>query len=114
MQYPRELLRRFKSKVFQVHNIDTGIGVKSKKRTQVNGYKSEHDFIRTYKGPKGGFSIKLGILNFKQRLCVRNISLRDELFHDSHEISSTGHVGERKTLHRKANYTTARRSEMFF
>ena len=44
--------------------------------------------------------MKDGSLDFNQRLYVPNISLRNELLHDFHQIASAGHLEERKIRHR--------------
>ena len=51
-KYPQNLLRDFKNKGFHVHDVATITGAEKYKKSLINGYQRDHDFIRIYKNPK--------------------------------------------------------------
>ena len=99
-EYPKDLLVKFKRKSFKVNLLRT-VFTKSKfKETLIQAYPTDKEFKNMYENPKGRFTKDQGLLFYDLRLCVPNISLRNDLLHDFHALACAGHLGEKKTRHR--------------
>ena len=91
---------KFKDKVFLVLNVKTMPAGGKHKKSLLNGYLRDPDFMRIYRSPNGRFTVSEELLYFKDRLCVPKLPLSNELLHDFHIIANSGHFGERNIRHK--------------
>ena len=98
--YPKRVLQDFYKSKFHVHSISTLEPSSSIAKQIVHGYANDPEFRTIYDSPRDPFRIQNRMLYNKDRLCVPNIPLRQELMHDFHATACAGHLGETKTRHR--------------
>ena len=98
--YKKELMSRFLREKFQINNISTILPNPDLVDSLKTGYGTDPEFRRIYARPKGSFSVRNGLLYYKERLCIPHIALRTEILHDFHAAASSGHLGSTKTKHR--------------
>ena len=63
-------------------------------------YMADPEFREHFSNPRTPYSLRNGLLHFKEKVCVPIGNIRLSLLHDTHDIPSAGNLGVKKTAAR--------------